>query len=54
MYYFDVEELLQMHEDQSMASKLGLLRGGAMHAVSVLPFRFWLSETSEVIMSLGQ
>ena len=33
---------------------LCLLRGGgwALQAVSDLPFRFWLSETGEVIMSL--
>ena len=37
-----------------MSSMLGLLRGWAMQVVSDLPFRFWLSETGEVVMSLGQ
>ena len=43
-----------MSEDLAISSMLGLLRGWALQAVSVLPFRFWLSETGEVVMSLGQ
>ena len=54
MYYFDVVDVLQMLEDQSIASMFCLLRGGAMQVVSDLPLRFWLSKTSEVIMSLRQ
>ena len=37
-----------------MASMLGLLRAWALQTVSELPFRFWLSETGEVVMSLEQ
>ena len=54
LYYLDVVDVLQMSEDLAMSSMLGLLRGWAMQAVSDLPFRFWLSETGEVVMSLGQ
>ena len=54
LYYLDVVDVLQMGEDLAMSSMLGLLRGWAMQAVSDLPFRFWLSETGEVVMSLGQ
>ena len=43
-----------MNEDQAMVSMLYLLRGLAFQAVWDLPFRFWLSEIGEVIMSLGQ
>ena len=54
MYYLDVVDVLQMSEDQAMLSMLGLLRGWALQAVLDLPFRFWLSETGEVVISLGQ
>ena len=54
LYYLDVEDVLQMSEDLDMSSMLGLLRGWALQAVSDLPVRFWLSETGEVVMSLGQ
>ena len=43
-----------MSEDRAMASMLSLLRGWELQAVWDLPFRFWLSETGEAIMSLGQ
>ena len=51
MYYLDVVVVLQMSEDQAMASMLCLLRAWALQAVLVLLFRFWLSETGEVVMS---
>ena len=54
LYYLDAVEVLQMSEDQAMGSMLYLLRGWALQAVLDLPFRFWLSETGEVVMSLGQ
>ena len=52
LYYLDVVDVLQMSEDQAMSSMLGLLRGWALQAVLDLHFRFWLSETGEVVMSL--
>ena len=52
--YLDVVDALQMSEDQSMLSMLGLFKGWAVQAVSDLPLGFWLSETGEVVMSLGQ
>ena len=54
VYYLDVVDVLQMSEDQAFASRLCLLRGWALQAVSDLPFRFLLSETGGVVMSLGQ
>ena len=54
MCYIDVVEVIQMSGDPAMASMLCLLRGWVLHAVSYLPFRFWLSETGEVVMSLEQ
>ena len=54
LYYLDVVDVLQMGEDQAMSSMLGLLRGWALQVVLDLPFRFWLSETGEVVMSLEQ
>ena len=54
LYYLDVREVLQMNEDQAMASVLCLLSGWALQAVSDLPFRFWLTVPGEVVMSLGQ
>ena len=54
LYYLDVVDVLQMSEDLAMSSMLGLLRGWALQAVLDLPFRFWCSETGEVVMSLEQ
>ena len=54
LYYLDVVDVLQMGEDQAMSSMLGLLRGWALQVVLDLPFRFWLSENGEVVMSLEQ
>ena len=54
LYYLDVVDVLQMIEDLAMSSMLGLLRGWALQAVLDLPFRFWFSETGEVVMSLEQ
>ena len=54
LYYLDVVDVLQMSEDLALSSMLGLLRGWALQAVLDLPFRFWLSETGEVLMSLEQ
>ena len=54
VHYIDVVDVLQMNEDQAMASVLCLLRGWALHAVSDLLFRFWMLETDEVVMSLRQ
>ena len=54
LYYLDIADVLQMSEDLAMSSMLGLLRGWALQAVLDLPFRFWFSETSEVVMSLEQ
>ena len=50
----DVVDVLQMSEVLAMSSMLGLLRGWALQAVLDLPFRFWFSETGEMVMSLGQ
>ena len=54
LYYLDVVDVLQMSEDLAMSSMLGLLRGWALQAVLDLPYRFWFSETGEVVMSLEQ
>ena len=43
-----------MSEDQFMSSMLCLLRGWALQVVWDLPFRFWLSETGDVVMLLEQ
>ena len=54
MYYLDVVDVLQMSEDLAISSMLGLLRGWALQAVLDLHFRFWFSETGELVMSLEQ
>ena len=54
MYYRDVVDLLQMNEHQAMASRLFQLREWALQVVLDLLFRFWLSESGVVIISLGQ
>ena len=54
MYYLDVVDVLQLTNDQAIASLLSQLRGWALQVVLDLPFRFWLSETGEVVMLLGQ
>ena len=54
LYYLDVVDVLQMSEDLAMSSMLDLFRGWALQAVLDLPFRFWFSETGEVVMSLEQ
>ena len=54
LYYLDVVDVSQMSDDLAILSMLGLLRGWALQAVSGWPFRFWFSETGEVVMSLGQ
>ena len=54
IYYLDVVDVLQMIDDQAMLSMLSQLRGWALQAISDLPFRFCLSETNEIVMSLGQ
>ena len=54
MYYLDVVDVLQTSEDQARSSMLCLLSGWALKAVSDLPVRFWLSESGEVVLLLGQ
>ena len=46
MYYLDVVDLLQMSEDQAMASMLCLLSGWSLEAVSDLAPGFWRSARS--------
>ena len=54
MYYLEVVQVLQMSEDQATTSMLCLLRGWSLQAVLKLTFRFWLSETGEVVLLLGE
>ena len=54
MYYLDVVDVLKLSENQAMSSIFCLLKDWALQAFSDLPFRYWLSETGEVLMSLEQ
>ena len=54
MYYPDVVDVLLMIDDQAISPMLCQLRGWALQAISDLPFRFWLSEINEIVMSLEQ